>query len=72
MFSLLKKKILFLFTSIPDCGGAEYARQNGIPVILFPKANDGSDGSSSNDLVDTLRLDASFFHFLLLHLTSSI
>jgi len=72
MFSLLDVFYSFLFTLIPDCGGAEYARQNGIPVVLFPKAKDGSDGLSSNDLVDTLRLEASFFHFLLLHLTFSI
>jgi hypothetical protein len=42
---------------------------SGIPVIVFPKVKDGNDGLSANDLVDTLRSDASLFHFLLLHLT---
>ncbi|KAF1883227.1 hypothetical protein Lal_00030331 [Lupinus albus] len=37
------------------CGGAEYARNNGIPVILFPKNKDESDGLSPSDLVNTLR-----------------
>ncbi|XP_020219656.1 phosphoribosylglycinamide formyltransferase, chloroplastic [Cajanus cajan] len=35
--------------------GAEYARNNGIPVILFPKAKDESNGLSPSDVVDTLR-----------------
>ena len=47
--------IFFSFILIPECGGAEYARNNGIPVVLFPKGKDGSDGLSPSDLVDTLR-----------------
>lgn len=47
--------VVVLVTNKSDCGGAEYARQNGIPVIVFPKAKDGHDGLSANDLVDTLR-----------------
>lgn len=39
-----------LVTNKSNCGGAEYARDNGIPVILFP-----NDGLSASDLVDTLR-----------------
>ncbi|KAK7301661.1 hypothetical protein RJT34_12531 [Clitoria ternatea] len=44
-----------LVTNKSECGGAEYARNNGIPVILFPKAKDESNGLSPNDLVNTLR-----------------
>ncbi|KAK4360067.1 hypothetical protein RND71_022296 [Anisodus tanguticus] len=38
-----------------DCGGAKYAREQGIPVILFPKAKNSSEGLSEEDLVDVLR-----------------
>ena len=37
------------------CGGAEYARGKGIPVILFPKAKDEPEALSPNDLVAALR-----------------
>ncbi|XP_028755264.1 phosphoribosylglycinamide formyltransferase, chloroplastic-like, partial [Neltuma alba] len=39
-----------LVTNKSNCGGAEYARDNGIPVILFP-----DDGLSPGDLVNSLR-----------------
>lgn len=49
--------VLSLCSSIPDCGGAEYARSNGIPVLVFPKAKrESSDGLSCTELVDVLRL----------------
>ncbi|KAJ1406214.1 Phosphoribosylglycinamide formyltransferase, active site [Sesbania bispinosa] len=47
--------VIVLVTNKSECGGAEYARNNGIPVILFPKAKDESDGLSPSDLVDILR-----------------
>ncbi|XP_020219353.1 phosphoribosylglycinamide formyltransferase, chloroplastic [Cajanus cajan] len=47
--------VLVLVTNKSECGGAEYARNNGIPVILFPKAKDESNGLSPSDVVDTLR-----------------
>ncbi|RYR53750.1 hypothetical protein Ahy_A06g028977 isoform B [Arachis hypogaea] len=52
---LLHGDVLVLVTNKHDCGGAEYARNNGIPVVLFPKVKDGSDGLSPSELVDTLR-----------------
>lgn len=58
-----------MFHVIPECGGAEYARNNGIPVILFPKARDEPKGLSPCDLVDTLRFDASLIDFLQLYFT---
>ncbi|WVZ05545.1 hypothetical protein V8G54_018891, partial [Vigna mungo] len=47
--------VTVLVTNKRDCGGAQYARNNGIPVILFPKAKDEPEGLSPSDLVDTLR-----------------
>lgn len=38
-----------------DCGGAKYAREQGIPVIVFPKAKNSSEGLSEEDLVGSLR-----------------
>lgn len=47
--------IVVLVTNKHDCGGAEYARKNNIPVILFPKTSNVPDGLSSSDLVTALR-----------------
>ncbi|KAL5773154.1 hypothetical protein ACOSQ2_013078 [Xanthoceras sorbifolium] len=44
-----------LVTNKHGCGGAEYARDKGIPVILFPKSKDEPDGLSPVDLVAALR-----------------
>ncbi|KAL0306007.1 UNVERIFIED_CONTAM: Phosphoribosylglycinamide formyltransferase, chloroplastic [Sesamum radiatum] len=38
-----------------DCGGAEYARGKGIPVIVFPKRKDTEELFSGEDLVIALR-----------------
>ncbi|KAF7145064.1 hypothetical protein RHSIM_Rhsim04G0089100 [Rhododendron simsii] len=43
------------FSMGSGCGGAEYARDNNIPVILFPGMKEQPDGLSANDLVTTLR-----------------
>ncbi|XP_050215476.1 phosphoribosylglycinamide formyltransferase, chloroplastic [Mercurialis annua] len=42
-------------TDKQGCGGAEYARDNEIPVILFPKPKDEPHGLSPSDLVTALR-----------------
>ncbi|WJX16510.1 Phosphoribosylglycinamide formyltransferase (GART) [Trifolium repens] len=47
--------VIVLVTNKNECGGAEYARSHGIPVIVFPKAKAESDGLSPNDLVAALR-----------------
>ncbi|BAT84970.1 Phosphoribosylglycinamide formyltransferase [Vigna angularis] len=47
--------VTVLVTNKRECGGAQYARNNGIPVILFPIAKDEPEGLSPSDLVDTLR-----------------
>lgn len=47
--------IVVLVASKPDCGGANYARDKGIPVIVFPEMKDGSEGLSPHNLVIALR-----------------
>ncbi|CAH8257737.1 unnamed protein product [Arabidopsis lyrata] len=48
--------VVLLVTNKKDCGGAEYARSNGIPVLVFPKAKrEPSHGLSPSELVDVLR-----------------
>ncbi|CAH8254107.1 unnamed protein product [Arabidopsis lyrata] len=48
--------VVLLVTNKKDCGGAEYARSNGIPVLVFPKAKrEPFDGLSPSELVDVLR-----------------
>uniref|UniRef100_A0A7N0UGU3 Phosphoribosylglycinamide formyltransferase, chloroplastic n=1 Tax=Kalanchoe fedtschenkoi TaxID=63787 RepID=A0A7N0UGU3_KALFE len=47
--------VVVLVTNKPACGGAEFARERGIPVIVFPQRKDEQGGMSASDLVDTLR-----------------
>ncbi|KAK9267649.1 hypothetical protein L1049_010080 [Liquidambar formosana] len=47
--------VVVLVTNKHGCGGAEYARDKDIPVILFPKMKDEPQGLSSSDLVTALR-----------------
>lgn len=47
--------VVVLVTNKRGCGGAEFAREKGIPVILFPKTKDELDGLSPTDLVAALR-----------------
>ncbi|XP_044495002.1 phosphoribosylglycinamide formyltransferase, chloroplastic-like [Mangifera indica] len=47
--------VVVLVTNKLGCGGAEYARDKGIPVILFPKSKDKANGLSPTDLVAALR-----------------
>lgn len=57
------------YTVFADCGGAVYARDNSIEVLLFPKSKDEPDGLSATDLVNELRLafiSSVFFFFLFL------
>lgn len=46
---------LINFLHHADCGGANYARDKGIPVIVFPETKDGSEGLSPHNLVIALR-----------------
>ncbi|KAL0310763.1 UNVERIFIED_CONTAM: Phosphoribosylglycinamide formyltransferase, chloroplastic [Sesamum angustifolium] len=47
--------VVVLVTSKHDSGGAEYARDKRIPVVVFPRRKDGEDVFSIEDLVITLR-----------------
>ncbi|CAH9123335.1 unnamed protein product [Cuscuta epithymum] len=47
--------VVILVTNNLDCGGANFARDRGIPVILFPKPNNTENGMSAGDLVGSLR-----------------
>lgn len=48
-------EVVVLVTNKPDCGGADYARDRGIPVIVFPKPKNSDEGFSPEDLVAALR-----------------
>ncbi|KAG6412099.1 hypothetical protein SASPL_124766 [Salvia splendens] len=47
--------IVALVTNKHECGGAEYARDKGIPVILFPPRKGAEEVFSADDLVNALR-----------------
>ncbi|CAA6669874.1 unnamed protein product [Spirodela intermedia] len=40
---------------LDDCGGAQHARDHGIPLVIYPKAKSSSEGLSPDELVTTLR-----------------
>ena len=42
--------------NVAGCGGAEYARCNGIPVVVFPKSKSAPEGVSTVELLNILRL----------------
>lgn len=48
-------EIVVLVTNKPGCGGADYARDNNIPVILFSTMKEKPENLSADDLVTTLR-----------------
>lgn len=47
--------VVVLVTNKRDCGGAAYARESGIPVVLFPRSKEEPEGLSADNLVTTLR-----------------
>ncbi|XP_077241010.1 formyl transferase [Tasmannia lanceolata] len=48
-------EIAVLVTDKPGCGGAEYAREKDIPILLFPKSSSLPGGLSTSDLVAALQ-----------------
>ncbi|KAJ0965188.1 hypothetical protein J5N97_026326 [Dioscorea zingiberensis] len=52
---LIHGDVSVLVTDKASCGGAEYARDKGIPVLLFPKSKSCPEGLSSIDLINALR-----------------
>uniref|UniRef100_A0A0E0AX73 phosphoribosylglycinamide formyltransferase 1 n=1 Tax=Oryza glumipatula TaxID=40148 RepID=A0A0E0AX73_9ORYZ len=47
--------VVALVTDKPGCGGAEHARGNGIPVVVFPKSKSAPEGVSTDELLNALR-----------------
>ncbi|KAG8078827.1 hypothetical protein GUJ93_ZPchr0007g4895 [Zizania palustris] len=47
--------VVALVTDKPGCGGAEYARDNDIPVVVFPKSKSSPEGISADELLNALR-----------------
>ncbi|KAM3189533.1 hypothetical protein ACQJBY_068055 [Aegilops geniculata] len=47
--------VVALVTDKPGCGGAEYARCNGMPVVVFPKSKSAPEGVSTDELLNVLR-----------------
>ncbi|KAF0902100.1 hypothetical protein E2562_012874, partial [Oryza meyeriana var. granulata] len=47
--------VVALVTDKPGCGGAEHARGNGVPVVVFPKSKSAPAGVSTDELLNTLR-----------------
>ncbi|XP_039129941.1 phosphoribosylglycinamide formyltransferase, chloroplastic-like [Dioscorea cayenensis subsp. rotundata] len=52
---LIHGDVSVLVTDKASCGGAEYARDKGIPVLLFPRSKNCPEGLSSIDLINALR-----------------
>ncbi|KAJ1689286.1 hypothetical protein LUZ63_013441 [Rhynchospora breviuscula] len=52
---LVNGDVAVLVTDKPGCGGAVYARNSGIPVIVFPKSKLIPDGLLTEELVTVLR-----------------
>ncbi|KAF0902098.1 hypothetical protein E2562_012874, partial [Oryza meyeriana var. granulata] len=46
--------VVALVTDKPGCGGAEHARGNGVPVVVFPKSKSAPAGVSTDELLNTL------------------
>lgn len=47
--------IVVLVTDKPRCRACDYARENNIPIVIFPKSISAPSGQSSMDLITTLR-----------------
>lgn len=47
-------RVTVIVTNAPSCGGAVYAREHGIPVLVYPASDSQPDGLSTGALVDSL------------------
>ncbi|KAF6156975.1 hypothetical protein GIB67_039736 [Kingdonia uniflora] len=52
---LVHGDVVVVVTNKPGCGGAQYARDQGIPVLLLSKTSNVPEGISQTDLVTSLR-----------------
>ncbi|KAJ8430958.1 hypothetical protein Cgig2_003542 [Carnegiea gigantea] len=60
------RDVAVLVTNKRYCGGAVYARENGILVVLFPKSKEEPEGLSADDLVTILSYQTEFIACLIL------
>ena len=56
--NLIYEFIYFSLVWLVGCGGAEHARGNGIPVVVFPNSKSAPEGISTDELLNALRLVA--------------
>lgn len=47
-------RIAVVVTNATDCGGATWARERGIPVLIYPPKKTDTNGMTANELVDAL------------------
>ncbi|KQJ82658.1 phosphoribosylglycinamide formyltransferase, chloroplastic [Brachypodium distachyon] len=52
---VVRGDVVALVTDKPGCGGAEHARSNGVPVVVFPKSKSATEGVSVSELLNTMR-----------------
>ena len=48
-------EIVAIVTNAPNCGGANYALDHGIPVLVYPSSAKHQDGLSPDSLAETLQ-----------------
>lgn len=48
--------VAFVVSDKPGCKGVEYAMENNIPVLAYPKGKNAPEGISPTELVENLRL----------------
>ncbi|BAT06117.1 Os08g0501132, partial [Oryza sativa Japonica Group] len=53
--NLIYEFIYFSLVWLVGCGGAEHARGNGIPVVVFPNSKSTPEGISTDELLNALR-----------------
>lgn len=51
----VKGRIAVVVTNAPDCGGARWARDRGIDVLIYPKKKATNEGLSADELVRALK-----------------
>ena len=50
----VRGRVGVVVTNAADCGGAEWARARGIPVLIYPRKKDTTDGLTAEELVEAL------------------
>ena len=59
------KKLFRLAIHVADCKACDYARNNNIPVIEYPKRKAAENEKFPTELVASLRYNARFVYFLI-------